>query len=470
MSANVKKTIAQFRQTLMPNMRSLLWMAFLLLLAIPGIWLCTKILADSSVQAEQQLRVEAESMVAALEYGDLPWLNKMISRKSSEFSGRDRRIAVGAGQTFGAFGSASDRVALEQVPLDRPTELALSTGPVRVLKKSAGSYPSLAGQGYDDVTFIVARANPSKMEETAQTTVLTALAGLLAVALTAMVISAWYTVNYRQRLAAVNSHLDSVGKGAFDKLNFDGSIPEEIEALQHNLNTMIGELSRQFSGLQSFVAVAAHELRTPLTRMRLSIERMRINPSENRADDLDRIQANSGELLGLLEGLLEIGKYQIERFEVSRFEHIPFSAALLECIEDAEESFENHTMRIDANIASGITVDGERPLVRRLVENILENARKYGAVNSTVRVGLQQKNDQFVLSIESTGGFPKDIRETAFLIGSRSAAVTDKPGLGLGLSLVDIVAKKHGWSVVLGGTDSVAQVLVSGPVLSGIRS
>jgi signal transduction histidine kinase len=450
------------------KLRSLLWLGFLLLLAVPGIWLGTEMRATARIQAEQQLQVEAESMVAALEYGDLPWLNKMISRKSPEFSGRDRRIATGAGQTFGGFGSASDRAALERVPVDQPTMVRLSTGAARVLRKSANSYPAIADQGYGDVMFTVARAYPSQVEEAANITVFTALTGLLAVALTALGISAWYSVNYRQRLAAVNTHLGSVGKGAFDQLDFDGSIPEEIEALKRNVNTMIGELSQQFSGLQSFVAVAAHELRTPLTRMRLSVERMRNNPSEDRVDDLDRIQANSAGLLALLEGLLELGKYQIERFNVARFERITLSAAVAEFVEDVEESFAANGKHIEADITPGITVSGELPLVRRLVENLLENARKYGAVNSAVSVNLRHLDGQFELKIESVGGFPEDIRETAFIIGRRSAEVANKPGLGLGLSLVDIVARKHGWRVALGGSVDVARVTITGAVMPAV--
>lgn len=445
------------------QLRNLFWAGFLLLLALPGIWLSFEMRSTALAQAEQQLAIEADAMAAALEYGDLPWLNKVIQRKSAEFSGVDRRVATGAGRTFGSFGTASDRAALEKVPLDQPTRLTLSTGQVRVLRRSANSYPRLANEGYGDVTFTVARAYPSDIEAAANTTILTALVGLLAVALTAFGLNLWYSVNYRRRLAAVNDHLGAVGKGAFDPLDLDGSIPQEIEALKRNVNVMIGELSQQFSGLQSFVAVAAHELRTPLTRMRLSIERMRSNPAEDRADDLDRIQASSASLLALLEGLLELGKYQIERFNMVRFEPIALSAAITEYVEDVEESFDASDMRIEANIQPGIVINGEPPLVRRLVENLMENARKYGSINTTVRVTLQRRYDHFYLEIESAGGFPDDIRETAFVIGRRSATVSEKPGLGLGLSLVDIIAKKHGWNVELGGSEEIAKVSVTGP-------
>jgi len=453
------------------RLRATILAGLLFLLVLPGIWLGAKIRSDAQKQAEQQLTIETETMFAALEYGDLPWLGRVIERTSLEFSGRDRRVAASGSDIFGSFGTATDRKVLEGLQFDRPTIVTLSTGKVRVLRQAAADHAQLKGKGYGDVTVTVARAYPSAIETAASWTIGIAIAALLATVLTGSGFYAWYSKHYRQRLDAVNAHLDAVGKGAFNRLDLDGPVPEEIDALKRNLNIMINELGQQFTGLQSFVGSAAHELRTPLARMLLSVESMQGNSTNDLAEDIKGIKSDTLGLRSLLEALLEIGKYQINRFDTSHFKPIALSQLLAVIAEDFEDSFDKQGMRLDSEITPRIDVVGEVPLVRRLVENILENARKYGNASVPVSLILSAVDDSFVLTIESGGGFPKDIRETAFVIGRRSASVSNKPGLGLGLSLVDIVAKKHGWRVELGGSDDVARVVMSGPLVheSGIK-
>jgi signal transduction histidine kinase len=93
-----------------------------------------------------------------------------------------------------------------------------------------------------------------------------------------------------------------------------------------------------------------------------------------------------------------------------------------------------------------VNVEGDPRLLRRLVRNLIENARRHG--QPPVRVEVRPEDGQAVLSITDAGqGIPPAERERIFLPFQRLS--TDPNGTGLGLALVRQIARLHGGDAVV---------------------
>jgi signal transduction histidine kinase len=102
--------------------------------------------------------------------------------------------------------------------------------------------------------------------------------------------------------------------------------------------------------------------------------------------------------------------------------------------------------RVDAELdGEPVTVRGDPRLLRRLIRNLLENARRYGA-GSVIEVGVRRVGDRAELSVCDRGpGVPEAERERIFEPFYRPAGAREREGgVGLGLALVRQIAQRHG--------------------------
>jgi signal transduction histidine kinase len=217
---------------------------------------------------------------------------------------------------------------------------------------------------------------------------------------------------------------------------------DELRELADTVDGMLDRLAAAFDGQRRFVANASHELRTPLTVIRAEVE-VALADADADADaaELRRM----GEVVleaadrtqALLDSLMVLARSQQavprrERVDLARAAH---AAASLSAAEAAVRGIE---LRVDAEPAP-LTAD--RPLVERLVANLVENAVRHnepgGQVQVTTRAGL--------VRVENTGRVisPGDVRRLAEPF-ERLHRDSDGPGAGLGLSIVRAVSDAHG--------------------------
>ncbi|GAC1439659.1 MAG: hypothetical protein NVSMB51_17880 [Solirubrobacteraceae bacterium] len=100
-------------------------------------------------------------------------------------------------------------------------------------------------------------------------------------------------------------------------------------------------------------------------------------------------------------------------------------------------------------IAAEPHVRGERGALERAIANLLENAHLHG--RGTVTVGLTQEGQTAVLSVADEGPGPAD-PQAAFARFWRAPEATERPGSGLGLSIVAATATRHGGRVTVAGS------------------
>lgn len=211
---------------------------------------------------------------------------------------------------------------------------------------------------------------------------------------------------------------------------------DEVARLASSFNDSAERIEALVSAQKSLLANASHELRSPLARIRMAVELMQDQASPAIRDELNR---NIAELDQLIDEVLLASRLDASaQGSVTRSE-VDLAAIVAEECSRVGARFE----------AAPLTVQGDARLLRRLLRNLLENAKRYGK-DTPVGVDLRQEDGEVRLDVCDGGpGVPEAQRERIFEPFYRLPGASEASGgVGLGLSLVRQIAEHHGGSVV----------------------
>ena len=200
----------------------------------------------------------------------------------------------------------------------------------------------------------------------------------------------------------------------------------------------------------AFFSNVSHEFRTPLTLMLGPIEAMieRAPPGEIR-DELQLVHRNGMRLLKLVNTLLDFSRIEAGRMEAvyEAIELGGFTADIASSFQSAMESAGLEFIVDCAPLGEPAYVD--RDLWEKIVLNLISNAFKF-TLKGYVRVALKSAGERIELRVEDSGsGIPRDQLPHIFERFHRvdGARGRTHEGTGIGLALVDELAKLHGGSV-----------------------
>ena len=235
---------------------------------------------------------------------------------------------------------------------------------------------------------------------------------------------------------------------------------DEISHLTVSFNKMLSRLDDAFTAQKQFSASAAHELRTPLAVMQTNLEvfaRKKTPTLEEYQELFEMIQSQTGRLSHLSEVLLDMTGIQ----SVERSDSISLAVLTDEvCCDLASIADQKEIELIQED--GDCTVTGSYLLLYRAVYNLVENAIKYNHPGGKVTVKISQKKaepdcsapsvstDYACIEVTDTGiGISPEYQEKIFapffrVDKSRSRAMG---GAGLGLALVNEIARQHGGQV-----------------------
>jgi signal transduction histidine kinase len=189
-----------------------------------------------------------------------------------------------------------------------------------------------------------------------------------------------------------------------------------------------------------FAAEAAHELRTPLSRIASLAAAATAGEPDERVAALERISALAHEAAAGVGDLLALVRTErvapqlAEPVELGALARAALTAPLREGV------------RWELDADADVWVIGDAHRLRRLVENLLENAARHARGAILVRVRAQ--GERAALSVEDDGpGVPPALRARIFERFVREQA--DGGGTGLGLAICRAIARAHGGDVVL---------------------
>ena len=212
-----------------------------------------------------------------------------------------------------------------------------------------------------------------------------------------------------------------------------------FNAAAERVETLMATQQRLLASQKSLLANASHELRSPLTRIRMGMELMGAQPALAFREEISR---NIAELDQLIDEILLASRLDAREADMGTVETIDLLGLAVE--ESARVGAELEL----ADGVDGVLVSGVTKLMRRLVRNLLENARRYGgAAGITVIVG--HEGSQALLQVCDRGpGVPPELRERIFEPFYRLPGASEREGgVGLGLALVKSIAERHGGTV-----------------------
>jgi two-component system OmpR family sensor kinase len=236
---------------------------------------------------------------------------------------------------------------------------------------------------------------------------------------------------------------------------------DEIGALTGVLNRMLASLDRARSSERRFLADASHELRTPVTALRGNVE-YAIRHGAG-AEVLADLRHDADRLARLVDDLLVL-----ERAGA------PADLTPVALDELAAAVAGDHE-RVVLGTVEAARVRGDRDALVRALSNLIDNALVHGPADGLVTVDVRAQAGRARVTVSDEGPGPADPARV-FERFWRAPEAAERPGSGLGLSIVQAIAERHGGSVVLDGAAFTIELPLSeaqppgSPVEFGKRS
>ena len=242
------------------------------------------------------------------------------------------------------------------------------------------------------------------------------------------------------RIERLQAGVESLGAGDLAaRVKVEGK--DEIGRLAQSFNLAAARIEALVGAHKSLLANASHELRTPLARIRMAVELMQQDADPARKRELEQ---DITELDVLIEEILLASRLDSSSAPERTEEVDLLGLAAEECARYEEIDLEGEP----------VVVRGDPRLLRRLIRNLLENARRHGQppVRVSVTVTVTAAASFVELRVCDRGpGVPEAEREQVFEPFYRRRGAAEGVGAGLGLALVRQIARRHGGGAVCNG-------------------
>ena len=341
---------------------------------------------------------------------------------------------------------------LRRAPVFLERESATADGePARLLAVPAGGDVLVVGAALDD-----------QHEALATLLVLGGL-GLLAALLLGSAAGYWAAGLALRPVEAMRAEAEAIG-GTPDRRLPVPPVDDEVGRLGATLNAMLARLQAASAKERRFVADASHELRTPLTILKSEIDVALA--AERPAPELRAALASAGEeadrLIRLAEDLLVLARADEGE--------LPLAPERLELRELLDGVAARNRLRgeISVRAPAGLTVTADRERLLQALTNMLDNALRHGG--APVELSAEDGDGRVRIAVRDHGpGFPAGFADRAFERFARPDAGRSGDGAGLGLAIVDAIARAHGGSAAVAAADPGAVVTVTLPAGSSIH-
>ena len=212
--------------------------------------------------------------------------------------------------------------------------------------------------------------------------------------------------------------------------------PAEIATLAHSFNQMSADLARLDEDRALILAGISHDLRTPLTRLRMGIE---MSPESDALRD------------GMIADVEEMDRTIGQFLDFARTDDVNEAEAttggdLGDLIEDLAGQYRRRGAEVATDIVCGCVLPLRAQAMRRAIANLIDNALRYAGSDRPLDLSLGIRGTDAVIEVCDRGpGIPPEHAERLKLPFTRlEAARSNALGAGLGLAIVDRIARSHG--------------------------
>lgn len=227
-----------------------------------------------------------------------------------------------------------------------------------------------------------------------------------------------------------------------------GSRGDELESLGLDFDYMAERIQTLVTTQQNLLNDVSHELRSPLARIQVAVGLAQQKNGNNIVEELDRLELETTRLNDLLEQVLTLARLDSGAIN-QQHDYVDLVALLEDIAADAEFEAIASNKRVSVQHGSRCTVQANLGLLHRALENIVRNAIKYTAEQTTVtiRLGISGISSQRVqIQICDSGdGVPETLLNRLFEPFFRVASARDRSsgGYGLGLAIAKRAINAH---------------------------
>ena len=251
-------------------------------------------------------------------------------------------------------------------------------------------------------------------------------------AIVVVLISLIFLKNQTRPITNLARVAEKFGKGE-EIEEFKPSGAAEIRQAGYEFDRMRKRIKRHLNQRSEMLSGISHDLRTPLTRMKLQIAFIKDkNLADKLSEDINEMEKMLNEYLQFTSStFLE----KNEQFNISNL------------IKDIIKKYNNEN--ILTNISNDIFVNGKKNLIRRCMNNLIDNAIKYG---NKVNIEVKKNNNNLFIVLEDNGpGIPENEYENVFkpFYKIDKGRAESKSSVGLGLSIASDIIRSHGGNIKL---------------------
>ena len=237
-----------------------------------------------------------------------------------------------------------------------------------------------------------------------------------------------------------------------EKLALDS---EENRAQRKRAEAALASTSEKLKRSTRYSADASHQLKSPVTLLRAGLEGLLAREDFKREiyEELSALLHQTHRLSGVIDDLLLLSRMDAGHLELAS-QPVNLSQIIEEWLDDLGALPDSPDVKIERDVPADLYIAGEKRYTSLIVQNVLENARRYNRPGGLIRVTAHREGGEVVLAIGNTGhSIPREAQEHIFERFHHSSTGSDVSSHGLGLNLARNLARLHGGGLRLVGSE-----------------
>jgi signal transduction histidine kinase len=209
-------------------------------------------------------------------------------------------------------------------------------------------------------------------------------------------------------------------------------------------------------------------MRSPLAHLRSDLEDARKTAPTPLAGKMSDLVADVDEIIAVFSALLDVTLTEAAAGDPQGLKSVDLAAVVEEAVELYDAVAEERGVRLSFAPRTEAQTLGDRHLLLRMIANLIDNAVKFSPEGGEVRVGVERLGTDVVVEIRDQGpGLPAGFEARAFEPFARAQQTATTPGHGLGLTLVQAIATRHGMKIRLRNATPGLRIEIRGRALDG---